>query len=118
MGLAIDTVGLLLLADDARRFTKAGRAHLFGEVRLATAVDGGQFIRGSSANMPGLGSAPGALAAKIQEERKFLDAAGTILNVYLKSRRKTGAPHLAEAWVNTLYWIGGHAASCPISWQS
>ena len=106
VGLAIDAVGLLFLADDARRFTKAGRAHLLGEVRLATAVDGGQFIRGSSANVPGLGSAPGALAAKIQEEREFLDAAGTILNVYLKNRQKTGARHLVEAWVNTLYWIG------------
>ena len=106
VGLAIDAVGLLFLGDDARRFTRAGRAHLFGEYRLATAVDGGQFIRGSSANMPGLGSAPGALAAKIQEEREFLDAAGAILNVYLKSRQKTGAPHLVEAWVNTLYWIG------------
>ena len=106
VGLAIDAVGLLFLADDARRFTRAGRAHLFGEYRLATTVDGGQFIRGSSANMPGLGSAPGALAAKIQEEREFLDAAGTILNVYLTSRQKTGAPHLVEAWVNTLYWIG------------
>ena len=106
VGLAIDAVGLLFLADDARRFTKAGRAHLGGEIRLATALDGGQFIRGSSANMPGLGSAPGELAAKIQEEREFLDAAGTMLNVYLKSRQKTGAPHLVETWVHTMYWIG------------
>ena len=106
VGLAIDLVGLLFHVDDARRFTRAGRAHLFGEHRLATAVDGGRFIRGSSANMPGLGSAPGALAARMQEEREFLDAAGTILNAYLESRQKASAPHLVEAWVNTLYWIG------------
>ena len=106
VGLAIDAVGLLFLRDDARRFTKAGRAHLFGEHRLATAVDGDRFIRGSSANMPGLGSAPGALPAKMQEEHEFLDAAGTILNAYLESRQKTGAPHLVEAWVNALHWIG------------
>lgn len=106
VGLAIYAVGLLFLADDARRFTKAGRAHLGGEIRLATALDGGQFISGSSANVPGLGSAPGTLAAKILEERDFLDAAGTILNVYLTSRQKTGAPHLVEAWANALYWIG------------
>ena len=106
VGLAIDAVGLRFHRDDARRFTKAGRAHLFGEDRLATAVDGGRLIRGSSANMPGLGSAPGALAAKMQEEHEFLDAAGMILNAYLKSRQKTGAPHLVEAWVNALHWIG------------
>ena len=106
VGLAIDAVGLLFLGDDARRFTKAGRAQLFGEDRLATSVDGGRFIRGSSANMPGLGSAPGALGARMQEEREFLDAAGTILNAYLESRQKAGAPHLVEAWVNALYWIG------------
>ena len=106
VGLAIDTVGLLFHRDDALRFTKAGRAHLFGEHRLATTVDGGRFIRGSSVNMPGLGSAPGALAAKMQEEHEFLNAAGTILNAYLESRQKTGAPHLVEAWVNVLHWIG------------
>ena len=106
VGLAIDAVGLLFHADDARRFTKAGRAHLFAEDRLATAVDGGRFIHGSSASMPGLGSAPGALAAKIQSDREFLDAAGRILNAYLESRQKTGAPHLVEAWVNALYWVG------------
>ena len=106
VGLAIDAVGLLFFAEDARRFTKAGRAHLLGEVRLATAVDDGRFIRGSSANMPGLGSAPGALAAKMQEAREFLNAAGTILNTYLESRQRAGAPHLVEAWVNALYWIG------------
>ena len=106
VGLAIDAVGLLFHVDDARRFTKAGRAHLFGERRLATAVDDGRFIRGSSVNMPGLGSAPGALAGRMQEEHEFLDAAGTILNAYLESRQETGAPHLVEAWVNTLHWIG------------
>ena len=106
VGLAIDAVGLLFFAEDARRFTKAGRAYMFGEVRLATAVDDGRFICGSSANMPGLGAAPGALAARMQEEHEFLDAAGAILNAYFESRQKTGALHLVEAWVNALYWTG------------
>ena len=106
VGLAIDGVGLLFHVDDARRFTRAGRAHLFAEDRLATAVDGGGFIHGWSANVPGSGSAPGALAAKIQTGREFLDAAGGILSTYLESRQKAGAPHLVEAWVNSLYWVG------------
>ena len=37
VGLAIDALGLRFHADDARRFTRAGRAHLFAEDRLATA---------------------------------------------------------------------------------
>ena len=56
--------------------------------------------------MPGLRSSPGALAAKMQEEREFLDAAGRILDAYLESRLKGGAPYLVEAWVNALYWVG------------
>ena len=106
VGLAIDAVGLGFLVEDARRFTRAGRAHLFAEDRLATAVDDGRFIHGWSTNVPGLGSAPGALAAKMQTEREFLDAAGTILEAYMESRQKGGAPHLVEAWVNALYWVG------------
>lgn len=106
VGLAIDAVGLLFDVKDARRFTKAGRAYLLAEDRLATAVDGGQFFYGSSANMPGLGSAPGVLAEKIQSECEFLDAAGGILNTYLENRQKADAPHLVEAWVNALYWVG------------
>ena len=106
VGLAIDALGLRFHADDARRFTRAGRAHLFAEDRLATAVDDGRFIHGWSTHVPGLGSAPGALAAKIQEEREFLDAAGRVLDAYLESRLKGGAPHLVEAWVNALYWVG------------
>ena len=106
VGLAIDAVGLRFHVEDARRFTKAGRAHLFGERRLASAVHDGRFIHGSSANMPGLGSAPGALATKMQVEHDFLAAAGRILNAYLESRQKGGAPHLVETWVNALYWVG------------
>ena len=106
VGLAIDAVGLRFDAADARRFTKAGRAYLFAEDRLATAVDDGRFIRGSSTNVPGLGSALGALAAKMQAEREFLDAAGRILEAYMESRQTGGAPHLVEAWVNALYWVG------------
>ena len=106
VGLAIDAVGLGFLVEDARRFTRAGRAHLFAEDRLATAVDDGRFIHGWSTNVPGVGSAPGALAAKMQTEREFLDAAGTILEAYMESRQKGGAPPLVEAWVNALYWVG------------
>lgn len=106
VGLAIDALGLRFDADDARRFTRAGRAHLFTEDRLATAVDDGRFIHGWSTHMPGLGSAPGALATKMQAEREFLDATGRILDAYMKSRLEGGAPHLVEAWVNALYWVG------------
>lgn len=106
VGLAIDAVGLLFHVDDARRLTKAGRAHLFAEDRLATAVDDGRFIHGWSTHVPGLRSAPGELAAKMQADREFLDAAGRILDAYLESRQKGLAPHLVEAWVNALYWFG------------
>ena len=106
VGLAIDAVGLGFHVEAARRFTRAGRAHLFAEDRLATAVEDGRFIHGWSTNVPGLGSAPGALAAKMQTEREFLDAAGGILNAYLESRQKGPAPQLVEAWVNALYWVG------------
>lgn len=106
VGLAIDAVGLRFHVDEARRFTKAGRTHLFGKRRLATAVDDGRFIYGSSADMPGLGAAPGALVTKMHAERKFLAAAGNILDVYLESRQTGDAPLLVEAWVNSLYWLG------------
>ena len=106
VGLAIDAVGLLFHVDDARRLTKAGRAHLFAEDRLATAVDDGRFIYGGSTHVPGLRSAPGELAAKMRADREFLDAAGRILDVYVESRQKGLAPHLVEAWVNALYWFG------------
>lgn len=106
VGLAIDALGLRFHADDARRFTRAGRAYLFAEDRLATAVDDGRFIHGWSTKVPGVGAAPGALVAKMQAEREFMDAAGRILEVYMDSRQTGGAPHLVEAWVNALYWVG------------
>ena len=86
VGLAIDAVGLRFHVDDARRFTRAGRAHLFAEDRLATAVDDGRLIHGWSTNVPGVGWVPGELAAKMQEERDFLAAAGGILDAYLAKR--------------------------------
>ena len=106
VGLAIDAVGLRFHVDDARRFTRAGRAHLFAEDRLATAVDNGRWIHGWSTNVPGVGWAPGELAAKLQEERDFLTAAGRILGAYLERRQTDGVRHLVEAWVNALYWVG------------
>lgn len=106
VGLAIDALGLLFRSDEARRFTKAGRAHLFSEVRLATLVEDGRIIHGWNVNMPGLGSKPGALVNKIQAKRAFLDAAGELLSIYLRSRQMGTAPHLIEAWVNALYWTG------------
>lgn len=45
VGLAIDAIGLRFQVEDARRFTKAGRQHLFAEDRLATSIDGA-FLRG------------------------------------------------------------------------
>ena len=106
VGVAIDAVGLGFNVEGARRFTRVGRAHLFAEDRLATAVDNGRLIHGGRKNVPGVGGAPGELAAKMQAEREFLDAAGEILNAYVESRQKGPAPHLVEAWVNALHWIG------------
>jgi hypothetical protein len=91
--------------EDARRFTKAGRQHLFAENRLATSINGA-FLRGSSVQMPGLGSKPGALAAKMAAERPFLDAAGRVLEAYVQGRQTGRAPHLVERWANALYWVG------------
>lgn len=104
-GLAIDAIGLRFQVEEARRLTKAGRQHLFSEDRLATSPDGA-FLRGWSAQMPGLGSAPGALVAKLQAERPFLDAAGRVLDAYVQGRQTGRAPHLVERWANALYWVG------------
>ena len=106
VGLAIDAVGMRFHVEEARRFTRAGRGHLYAEDRLATSVDDGRFIHGWSVHLPGLGSAPGALAEKMQAERGFLDDAGRILDAYLEDRQEGGAPHLVERWVNALYWVG------------
>lgn len=105
VGLAIDTIGLLFHIGDARRFTKAGRQHLFSVDRIATLTNG-KFLRGMSLEMPGIGGAPGELAKKIATDRPFLDAAGCILNAYVSSRNQGCAPHLIERWVNALYWVG------------
>ena len=105
VGLAIDAVGLRFQAEDARRFAKAGRQHLYSEERLATS-ESGAFLRGSSVQMPGLGSAPGALAAKMAAERAFLDAAGKVLTAFVEGRQIGRAPHLIERWANALYWVG------------
>lgn len=105
VGLAIDAIGLRFSVTDARRFTKAGRSHLFREERLATSLDG-RFLHGWSLQVPGIGSRPGALTAKMKAERPFFEAVGSILQAYLEGRRKGRAPHLVERWVNALYWVG------------
>lgn len=105
VGLAIDAIGLRFDLDSARKLTKAGRQHLFSENRLATS-DSGAFLGGFSVQMPGLGSAPGALAAKMAAERAFLDAAGKVLSSYVSGRQTGRAPHLVERWANALYWVG------------
>ncbi|NTH16650.1 hypothetical protein G6L99_31550 [Agrobacterium rhizogenes] len=105
VGLAIDLVGLRFHVDDARRFTKVGWRHLFGEVRQATDVNGG-FLQGMKAELPGLGDRPGALAAKMTAEQPFLDAAGEVLKAYVTARNSGQAPHLIERWANALYWFG------------
>jgi hypothetical protein len=105
VGLAIDAIGLRFQVEDARRFTKAGRQHLFAEDRLATTLDG-RMLRGSSVQMPGIGGPPGALAAKMSREQTFLNAAGLILQHYVDGRRSGKALHLVERWANALYWVG------------
>lgn len=105
VGLAIDAIGLRFQVEDARRFAKAGRQHLFAEDRLATS-DAGAFLKGSSVQMPGLGSAPGALAEKMRAERPFLDAAGKVLHAYVEGHQTGRAPHVIERWANALYWVG------------
>jgi hypothetical protein len=92
---AIDAIGLRFQVEDARRFTRAGRQHLFAEDRLATSTDGA-FLHGLTVQMPGLASKPGALAAKIVAERPFLDAAGGVLEAYVQGRQTGRAPHLIE----------------------
>ena len=106
VGLAIDAVGLRFHSEEARQLKRAGRGHLDVEYRLATSVDDGRFIHGWSAHLPGLGSAPGALAERIQEEREFLNAAGRILDDYAEHRQEGDAPVLVERWVNALHWVG------------
>lgn len=86
VGLAIDAIGLRFQVEDARRLAKAGRQHLFSEDRLATSAEG-HFLKGWSMQVPGLGSAPGALAGKMNAERPFLDAAGKVLQAYVQSRQ-------------------------------
>jgi hypothetical protein len=105
VGLAIDAIGLRFQAGDARRFTKAGRQHLFAEHRLATTLDG-RILRGTSIQMPGIGGRSGALAAKMAGEHTFLDAAGRILQHYIGGRKSGHALHLVERWANALYWVG------------
>lgn len=105
VGLAIDAIGLRFQVEDARRFTKAGRQHLFAEDRFATTLDG-RILRGSSVQMPGIGGRPGALAAKMAGEQSFLDAAGCVLQHYVDGRRSGHALHLVERWANALYWVG------------
>ncbi len=56
--------------------------------------------------MPGIGSKPGALAAKMKAEHPFLDAAGCVLEAYAQGRQTGRAPHLVERWTNALYWVG------------
>ncbi len=105
VGLAIDLIGLRFHVDDARRFTKVGWRHLFGEVRQATGVNG-RFLQGMRAVLPGLGGRPGALAAKMVAEQPFLDAAGEVLTAYVVARNTGQAAHLVERWANALYWFG------------
>lgn len=105
VGLAIDAIGLRFQVEDARRFTKAGRQHLYSEQRLATTPDG-SLLGGWSTQIPGLGAAPGALARRMQAERPFLDAAGKLLDAYVQGRLTGSAPHLVERWANALYWVG------------
>lgn len=105
VGLAIDAVGMRFHVNDARKFTRMGRQHLYSEERLASTPDG-RFLSGASIRMPGLGAKPGALAAKMAAERPFLDDAGKVFEAYVAGRQTGSAPHLVERWMNALYWFG------------
>lgn len=105
IGLAIDVIGLRFQVEDARRFTKAGRQHLFSESRLASTFDF-VLLKGESIQMPGLGSRPGSLAKKMLAEQTFFNAAGIVLEAYVQGRQTGRAPHLVERWANALYWFG------------
>lgn len=105
VGLAIDVLGTRFSADDACRLTKAGRAYMLGEDRLATTVCG-ELVYGASFIKPGLGAAPGIFAQMIEGDRAFLDAAGAILQNYLEKRDRGRAHDVIERWANTLFWLG------------
>lgn len=105
VGLALDAIGLRFQVEDARRFAKAGRQHLYAEDRMATTKTG-QFLKGWSVQMPGIGAAPGVLAAMMQSEQSFLDAAGNVLQAYVDGRQTSSAHPLIERWANALYWVG------------
>jgi hypothetical protein len=105
VGLAIDALGLRFQVQDARRFTRAGRQHLYSENRIATTPEG-RFLAGWSTEMPGLGSSPGALAAKVAAERPFLDAVGKVLAAYVQGLQSDKPSALVEHWANALYWVG------------
>lgn len=105
VGLAIDLIGLRFHLEDARRFAKAGRQHLFNEARLATDMNG-RLLRAGSAQLAGLGGKPGALAAKMAAEQPFFDQAGEVLEAFVTARNMDKAPHLIERWANALYWFG------------
>ena len=105
VGLAIDAVGMRFHVDDARKFTRMGRQHLYSEERLTSTHDG-RFLTGSSIQMPGLGAKQGAITTKMAAERSFLDSAGEVFATYLAGRQTGSAPHLVERWMNALYWFG------------
>lgn len=105
VGLALDAIGLRFHLQDALRFTRAGDQHLHTEDRLATTVDG-VVLRGFSSPCPGLSGPRGAMVAKMQAERPFLDAAGRLLERYVTARNDGRAPHVVERWANALYWLG------------
>lgn len=105
VGLAIDLLGLRFQREDARRFVKAGWGHLHGEIRLSNDPHG-RLLSGWNSPSPGLGGKPGALAAKVQAERTFLDAAGEVLGAYLAARAKGEEGHLLQRWANAVYWFG------------
>lgn len=105
VGLAIDALGLRFHKEDAVRFSKAGRQHLFNEDRVATLPDG-KFLYGWSSQLPGIGGRPGSLVEKMEAEAFFFNAAGNLLSIYLDGRQTGAALHLVERWVNALYWVG------------
>ncbi len=104
--LAMDAVGLCFHAEEARCFTRSGRAYMPAEDRLATSVGDRRLIHGWSVHVPGLALRPGELAKWMQEQRGFIEAAGRILDMYLEHRQRGEAPLLVERWVNGLHWFG------------
>jgi hypothetical protein len=106
VGLGLDSLSLVLAAQDGVLLNRAGNSFFRGGSRLATSTDG-TIISGSSARLPGLGGRPGMADQFLVETAKFREAVGHILTAYAHAHHNgQDAPWLIERWVNALHWFG------------